>query len=54
MYGAMKDELTAKLAAIRDEGLYKDERVITTPQGALVSVKGGKGPWGVVMTRSSL
>ncbi|HOZ71950.1 MAG TPA: glycine C-acetyltransferase [Spirochaetales bacterium] len=43
MYGAMKDELTAKLAAIRDEGLYKDERVITTPQGALVSVKGGKG-----------
>ncbi len=42
MYGAMKDELRAKLAAIRDEGLYKDERVITTPQGALVSVKGGK------------
>ncbi len=42
MYGVMKDELRAKLAAIRDEGLYKDERVITTPQGALVSVKGGK------------
>lgn len=42
MYGAMRDELRAKLAAIRDEGLYKDERVITTPQGALVSVKGGK------------
>ncbi|HPE88569.1 MAG TPA: glycine C-acetyltransferase [Spirochaetales bacterium] len=42
MYGAMKDELRAKLAAIRDEGLYKDERVITTPQGAVVSVKGGK------------
>lgn len=42
MYGAMRDELRGKLAAIRDEGLYKDERVITTPQGALVSVKGGK------------
>jgi len=38
----MKEELRTKLKAIRDEGLYKDERVIMTPQGAGISVKGGK------------
>ncbi|PKL24697.1 MAG: glycine C-acetyltransferase [Spirochaetae bacterium HGW-Spirochaetae-3] len=42
MYGTMKDELRTKLEAIRNEGLYKDERVIMTPQGACISVKGGK------------
>jgi len=42
MYGAMRDELKAKLAQIRADGLYKNERVITTPQGALISVKDGK------------
>ncbi|MBN2874456.1 MAG: glycine C-acetyltransferase [Spirochaetales bacterium] len=42
MYGAIQKELTAKLSAIRDDGLYKNERVITTPQGALVSVRNGK------------
>jgi len=43
MYGTMKDELRTKLAAIRDEGLYKHERIIVTPQGAQIGVKGGKG-----------
>lgn len=38
----MKAELRGKIEAIRSEGLYKDERVITTPQGALISVKGGR------------
>jgi len=38
----MKDELRTKLKAIRDEGLYKGERIIMTPQGADISVKGGK------------
>jgi len=42
MYGTMKDELKTKLAAIRNEGLYKAERIIMTPQGADISVKGGK------------
>lgn len=42
MYGSMKDELTAKLAMIRNEGLYKQERIITTPQGANIEVRGGK------------
>ncbi|MBU0928640.1 MAG: glycine C-acetyltransferase [Spirochaetes bacterium] len=42
MYGSLKAELRGKIEAIRSEGLYKDERVITTPQGALISVKGGR------------
>ena len=42
MYGSMKEELRKKLETIRSEGLYKDERIITTPQGAEISVKGGK------------
>jgi glycine C-acetyltransferase len=42
MYGALKGELEAKLGQIRAEGLYKDERVIATPQGSLIKVKDGK------------
>jgi glycine C-acetyltransferase len=41
MYGAVKEELAKKLAAIRAEGLYKDERVIATPQNAAIKVAGG-------------
>jgi glycine C-acetyltransferase len=40
MYGNLKSELEAKLAAIRAEGLYKDERVISSPQGARLRVAG--------------
>jgi len=42
MYGTMKEELENKLQAIRNEGLYKGERVIMTPQGSVISVKDGK------------
>jgi glycine C-acetyltransferase len=42
MYGSMKKELQQKLDAIRTDGLYKDERVIMTPQGAVIAVKSGK------------
>lgn len=42
MYGTMKEELKSKLQAIRNEGLYKGERVIMTPQGSVISVKDGK------------
>ena len=41
MYGAVKEELAKKLAAIRAEGLYKDERIIATPQSAAIRVAGG-------------
>ncbi|OHD26060.1 MAG: glycine C-acetyltransferase [Spirochaetes bacterium GWB1_59_5] len=42
MYGIMKEELKTKLQAIRNEGLYKGERVIMTPQDSVISVKNGK------------
>ena len=34
-------ELAGRLAAMRGEGLYKEERIITSPQAADVSVAGG-------------
>lgn len=42
MYGALQNDLAERLAQIRADGLYKDERVITTPQGSLIAVKSGK------------
>jgi glycine C-acetyltransferase len=42
MYGSLKAELEGKLADIRAEGLYKAERVIATPQGAVIRVQDGK------------
>ncbi len=41
MYGKMKQFLTQELASIKDAGLYKNERVIVTPQRA--DIKVGKG-----------
>ena len=40
MYGSMREELALRLAQVRDEGLYKSELVITTPQSAHVAVEG--------------
>jgi glycine C-acetyltransferase len=37
MYGSVKDELASTLQEIRDAGLYKDERELTSPQSAHVS-----------------
>lgn len=42
MYGKLKGELKGKLDEIKSAGLYKAERVIATPQGALIRVKDGK------------
>ena len=39
MYGALRDDLTARLAELDDEGLLKRELVMTTPQGAHVAVE---------------
>ena len=38
MYGSMQDDLSQRLAEIRKAGLFKEERVITTPQNAHVKV----------------
>ena len=40
MYGKVKQELANELQAIRDAGLYKAEREITTAQGVEIKVKG--------------
>lgn len=42
MYGAMQEELKRQLDEIRQAGLYKQERIIATPQGARIAVKGGR------------
>jgi len=42
MFGRMRDDLTATIGEIRGAGLYKSERVITSPQQALISVASGK------------
>lgn len=39
MYGALKEHLTAQLDEIRSAGLWKGERVLTSPQQARVSVQ---------------
>lgn len=42
MYGKIKEYLTKEIQSIHDAGLYKAERVIMTPQGPEIEVKGGK------------
>jgi glycine C-acetyltransferase len=42
MYGKMKDHLQAELKAIEEAGIYKRERIITSPQGANVHVNTGE------------
>lgn len=42
MYGKIKSYLAEELQSIEDNGLYKRERVITSPQGANVKVNSGE------------
>lgn len=42
MYGRIKQHLLKELQAIKEAGLYKDERIIVTPQGVEIEVKGGR------------
>ncbi len=41
MYGTLKKELETKLGQIRADGLYKEERILASTQGARVRVAGG-------------
>jgi len=43
MYGEFQQHLEAELDGIREAGFYKQERVITTPQGSHVEVATGEG-----------
>jgi glycine C-acetyltransferase len=40
MYGKIKEHLQNELKAIEENGLYKKERIITSPQGAEITVNG--------------
>ena len=40
MYGKMKEHLQQTIAEIREAGLYKEERLIESPQKAEITVKG--------------
>lgn len=42
MYSKLKQDLTRELDKIKEEGLFKRERVITTPQGAVIRTSDGK------------
>lgn len=42
MYGKIKEHLQKEIEEIKDEGLYKKERIITSPQGAAITIQGGK------------
>ncbi|MFB7271045.1 glycine C-acetyltransferase [Streptomyces sp. NPDC056244] len=43
MFASVRDDLSATLDEIRDAGLFKPERVISTPQSASVAVTAGGG-----------
>jgi len=45
MYGKIQEELQKELQSIRESGLYKDERIITTPQGVEIQVEGKSGTY---------
>ncbi len=42
MYGKFKEHLANELTSIRNAGLYKQERVIASPQGAVIKLDSGK------------
>ncbi len=42
MYGKIKEHLARELENIRKEGLYKEERIIVSPQGAEIELNDGK------------
>lgn len=42
MYGEVKQHLIEELGRIRDGGLYKDERILTSAQSPHVTVQGGR------------
>lgn len=42
MYGKIKDHLQAELNTIKENGLFKSERIITSPQGAEITISTGE------------
>ncbi|WP_339707889.1 glycine C-acetyltransferase [uncultured Kriegella sp.] len=42
MYGKIKEHLQQELATIKEDGLFKQERIITTPQAAVIKISTGE------------
>lgn len=42
MYGALQEQLQKEISGIKEAGLYKTERIITSPQAAEITITGGK------------
>ncbi len=42
MYGKIKNHLQAELHQIKEDGLYKKERIITSPQDAIITISTGE------------
>ncbi|MFV0248167.1 MAG: glycine C-acetyltransferase [Tenacibaculum sp.] len=42
MYGKLKEHLQKEIQSIKDAGLYKTERIINSPQDALIKITSGK------------
>ncbi len=42
MFGSMKEYLQKEIVAIKEGGLYKAERILTSPQRAMIDVKDGQ------------
>ncbi len=42
MYGSIKEHLATEIQEIKDNGLYKKERIITSPQGAVIKISTGE------------
>jgi glycine C-acetyltransferase len=42
MYGSMQTIIKQQIESIKKEGLYKEERIICSPQNAYIDVKGGE------------
>jgi len=42
MYASFKKQIAIELAKIREEGLYKEERILATPQGSIIKTTNGR------------
>ncbi|TRX20568.1 glycine C-acetyltransferase, partial [Flavobacterium franklandianum] len=42
MYGKIKDYLQSELQTIEDNGIFKSERIITSPQDAEITISTGE------------
>lgn len=42
MYGKLKEHLQQEIKEIREAGLFKEERIITSPQGAVIKLDSGQ------------